>query len=67
MLVVPPHCNTGGVQGSAGRGGGGETIPTRGSPGVHEFTGLVDEAGTSRHRASIGGRHGDEGCSSDAE
>ena len=66
MLVVPPQRSTGGVYASARRGGGGEHIPPRGSSGGHDCTGIADEVGTSRHRVSRGGRHGDKGCTSDA-
>lgn len=67
MLASTSVANAGGVHGSGGVGGGGEPLPRRASTGGHDHAGNADEAGTSRHRGSEAGRHGEEGSFSGAE
>lgn len=67
MFAGTPQGIASGVYGAPGRGGGGEDIPRRGNPRGTDTADIPDEAGTSRSRGGRGGRHGDEGCSSEAE
>ena len=67
MLAGSSQVGAGGGHASGGAGRGGDPVPSRGPYGPPENAGVEDGAGTSRSRASRGGRLGDGASSSEGD